>query len=64
MQFEATDEADQTDETGRAAIEWGVYGMPETFLLDGSGRVVLKHVGPLTAEVIKARFLPALERMK
>ena len=49
------------DDSGRAAIEWGVYGMPETFLLDGTGRIVLKHVGPLTQQVIETRFLPAIE---
>ncbi len=48
------------DDSGRAAIDWGVYGMPETFLLDGAGRIVLKHVGPLTPEVIEARFLPVI----
>lgn len=49
------------DDSGRGAIEWGVYGMPETFLLDGSGRIVLKHVGPLTPQVIETRFLPVIE---
>ena len=38
------------DETGRAAIEWGFYGVPETFLVDGTGNVVHKIVGPITAE--------------
>ena len=37
------------DGNGRAAIEWGVYGMPETFVVDGKGRIVYKHVGPITA---------------
>ena len=46
------------DDSGRAAIEWGVYGMPETFIVDGAGRIIFKHVGPLTPEVITARFLP------
>ena len=34
-----------TDDNGRAAIEWGVYGMPETFVLNGRGEIVFKHVG-------------------
>ena len=38
------------DSNGRAAIDWGVYGMPETFVIDGGGRVAFKHVGPISAE--------------
>jgi cytochrome c biogenesis protein CcmG/thiol:disulfide interchange protein DsbE len=38
------------DRAGRAAIEWGVYGVPETFLIGGDGRILEKHVGPLDAE--------------
>jgi cytochrome c biogenesis protein CcmG, thiol:disulfide interchange protein DsbE len=49
------------DARGRAAIDWGVYGMPETFVVDGAGRIVLKYVGPLTPEVVQARILPAIE---
>ncbi len=49
------------DATGRAAIEWGVYGMPETFVVDGQGRVTMKHVGPLTPLVVTRRLLPAIE---
>jgi cytochrome c biogenesis protein CcmG/thiol:disulfide interchange protein DsbE len=37
------------DRTGRASIDWGVYGVPETFLVDGEGRILHKHVGPLDA---------------
>ena len=47
---------------GRAAIEWGVYGMPETFVVDGQGKIVYKHVGPLSPEAIEAKLLPALEK--
>ena len=52
------------DAGGRAAIEWGVYGMPETFLVDGKGRIVYKHVGPLTSEAITAKILPALAKAR
>jgi cytochrome c biogenesis protein CcmG/thiol:disulfide interchange protein DsbE len=38
------------DKAGRAAIEWGVYGVPETFLIGGDGRILDKHVGPLDAD--------------
>ena len=37
-----------TDSNGRGAIEWGVYGMPETFVVDGKGRIAYKHVGPIS----------------
>ena len=49
---------------GRAGIEWGVYGMPETFVVDGRGIVVFKHVGPLSPEAIETQLLPALEKAK
>ncbi len=45
------------DREGRVAIDWGVYGAPETFLVDADGRVVYKHVGPLTPEVWQRQFL-------
>jgi cytochrome c biogenesis protein CcmG/thiol:disulfide interchange protein DsbE len=48
------------DGNGRAAIEWGVYGMPETFIVDGEGRIVHKHVGPITPETLEARIIPAI----
>jgi cytochrome c biogenesis protein CcmG/thiol:disulfide interchange protein DsbE len=48
------------DGNGRAAIEWGVYGMPETFILNGEGRIVYKHVGPITPETLDARIIPAI----
>ena len=50
------------DGNGRASIEWGVYGMPETFVLDGKGRVVFKHVGPITPETLQRDLLPAIAR--
>ncbi len=48
------------DGNGRAAIEWGVYGMPETFLVDGRGVIVYKLPGPLTDEALKGELLPAI----
>jgi cytochrome c biogenesis protein CcmG/thiol:disulfide interchange protein DsbE len=50
-----------TDGNGRAAIEWGVYGMPETFIVNGQGQIVYKHVGPLTAAAIEGKIMPAIE---
>jgi cytochrome c biogenesis protein CcmG/thiol:disulfide interchange protein DsbE len=49
-----------TDAQGRNAIEWGVYGMPETFVLNGKGEIVFKHVGPITADSIQSKLLPAI----
>jgi cytochrome c biogenesis protein CcmG/thiol:disulfide interchange protein DsbE len=48
------------DREGRAAIDWGVYGAPESFLIDPAGTVVYKHVGALTAEVWQHDILPRL----
>jgi cytochrome c biogenesis protein CcmG/thiol:disulfide interchange protein DsbE len=52
------------DVSGRAAIDWGVYGVPETFIVDGQGRIAYKHVGPITPEVIEQRLLPAIEKAR
>lgn len=46
------------DASGREAIDWGVYGAPETFLIDPQGIVVYKHVGALTEEVWSREILP------
>lgn len=48
------------DDSGRSAIEWGVYGMPETFVVDGTGRIVMKHVGPITAKDLEVKIIPAI----
>lgn len=49
------------DGSGRTAIDWGVYGVPETFLVGRDGTILYKHVGPLTEGVIAAEFMPRLE---
>jgi cytochrome c biogenesis protein CcmG/thiol:disulfide interchange protein DsbE len=49
------------DPEGRTAIDWGVYGAPETFLIDADGRVVKKHIGPITLEDWRQDFLPLLD---
>ncbi len=48
-----------TDRTGRTSIDWGVYGVPETFVIDREGRILHKHVGPLDA-ASAARLLAKL----
>ena len=50
-----------TDETGRVALEWGVYGVPETYVIDGNGSVVLRFAGPVTASILENRIRPAIE---
>ncbi len=52
------------DGTGRNAIEWGVYGMPETFVVDGKGRVAFKFVGPITKQTFETKLLPAIEKAR
>ncbi len=52
------------DEKGSAGIDWGVYGVPETFVIDAQGRVRFKHVGALTEEVIATRIEPLLKKLR
>lgn len=51
------------DRAGTTAIDFGVYGVPETYVVDGSGRIRYRHVGPLTAEVLNSTILPMIERL-
>jgi len=48
------------DEDGRAALDWGIYGAPETFLVDARGIVRWKFVGPVSAEIVETQLKPAL----
>lgn len=50
------------DGNGRASIEWGVYGVPETFVVGRDGRIAYKLVGPITAENLERQVKPALEK--
>jgi cytochrome c biogenesis protein CcmG/thiol:disulfide interchange protein DsbE len=52
------------DDDGRASIEWGVYGVPETFVVDGKGVVRFKYVGPLTDDVMARQVMPAIAAAK
>ena len=47
-----------TDRDGRVAIDWGVYGAPESFLISPAGTVVYKHIGAMTEQVWNSEFLP------
>lgn len=44
------------DDTGRTAVDWGVYGVPETFIVDGSGVIRFKWIGPLTADALSGKL--------
>ena len=49
------------DRSGRVGIDWGVYGVPETFVVTGEGRIAYKHIGPLSQSAIETVLLPAIE---
>jgi len=51
------------DRDGRIGLEFGVYGVPETYLIDATGIVRFKHIGPLTAEVVRREILPRLAKL-
>ena len=51
-----------TDVSGRAGIDWGVYGVPETYLIDRQGVIRAKFVGPLSPETYKERLEPEIEK--
>jgi len=50
------------DESGRAAIDWGVYGVPETFVIGKDSRIAYKLVGPITADNFAAVLKPQIEK--
>lgn len=52
------------DMDGRVSIDWGVYGVPETFLIDAHGRIVYKHIGPLTPRVVSEKLVPMIEKLR
>ena len=60
----ATPIATGADLDGRVAIDWGVYGVPETFVIDADGRVAFKHIGPLTAEVVERTIMPLIDSLR
>jgi cytochrome c biogenesis protein CcmG/thiol:disulfide interchange protein DsbE len=48
------------DGTGRTGLDWGIYGVPETFVVAADGTVLLRHPGPLTRDIVEKRLRPAL----
>ena len=52
------------DDTGRMALDWGVYGVPETYVIDGEGRVLARVAGPVVERNIESVIRPALEQAR
>ena len=52
------------DISGRVAIDWGVYGVPETFVVGTDGRVAYKHIGPVSEEALTGTILPLVDELR
>jgi cytochrome c biogenesis protein CcmG/thiol:disulfide interchange protein DsbE len=52
------------DGDGRVGIDWGVYGVPETFVVDKSGTIRYKQIGPITAEALETKILPLIRELQ
>ena len=51
------------DLDGRVGIDWGVYGVPETFVIGADGTIKYKHIGPVTDESLNSKILPILSEL-
>jgi cytochrome c biogenesis protein CcmG/thiol:disulfide interchange protein DsbE len=52
------------DRDGRVAMDWGVYGVPETFVVDARGRIAYKQIGPITTDVLQGTILPLVRKLR
>ena len=52
------------DIDGKVGIEWGVYGVPETFVIDRDGKIAYKHVGPITERDLRDTIMPLVEKLR
>lgn len=52
------------DINGRVAIDWGVYGVPETFVIDRQGLIAYKQIGPINPEVLEKTILPLIRKLR
>ena len=52
------------DRDGRVGIEWGVYGVPETFVINRDGRIAYKHIGAITPKVLDEKLLPLIRQLQ
>ncbi|MFN7085253.1 MAG: DsbE family thiol:disulfide interchange protein [Burkholderiales bacterium] len=51
------------DINGRVAIDWGVYGVPETFVIGRDGRIAYKQIGPLTPQIVQEKIVPLINEL-
>ncbi len=63
QQFGDPYSASLMDQDGRVGIDWGVYGVPETFIIGKDGLIKYKHIGPVTDESLEAEVIPALKAL-
>lgn len=56
--------ASVADRDGRVGIDYGVYGVPETFVIDGEGVIRYKQIGPVTAEVLRKKIVPLVRKLR
>jgi cytochrome c biogenesis protein CcmG/thiol:disulfide interchange protein DsbE len=52
------------DANGRVGIDYGVYGVPETYVIDKAGVIRFKHIGPITMELLRKKIIPLLDELK
>ena len=52
------------DADGRVGIDYGVYGVPETYVIDKAGTIRFKQIGPVTAEVMQAKIVPLIKELQ
>ena len=52
------------DAKGRVGIDYGVYGVPETYVIDKTGVIRFKHIGPITMEILRKKIIPLLDELK
>ncbi|MFV1993251.1 MAG: DsbE family thiol:disulfide interchange protein, partial [Acidiferrobacterales bacterium] len=51
------------DRKGLVAIDWGVYGVPETFVIDKQGKIAYKIIGPVNEKILKEKLMPIIEKL-
>ncbi|MGR3461508.1 MAG: DsbE family thiol:disulfide interchange protein [Roseovarius sp.] len=52
------------DRNGRVSIDWGVYGVPETYVIDAEGRIAMKHVGPFNRQILETEIMPVVRALQ
>jgi cytochrome c biogenesis protein CcmG, thiol:disulfide interchange protein DsbE len=52
------------DVDGRVAIDWGVYGVPETFVIDRDGRIAYKQIGAVTPQLLEEKLRPLIAKLR